>query len=378
MRNALAVFLIWFALHASAEAQQPGQNPQPSPPPTQPSPDPRPPTTRQPDRPQPSQELRINITGRLIANARLPEQTIEVRLEGQSSERVGYAYTDGAGEFTFRSIVVSPDQIYYLIANVEGFKPIRERLDYGRDLAFSPRLTIFLESEIVISTDGGGPSVVGVRQLKAKIPDKAIDEYKRALKDSSVGKHTSAVERLERAIKLAPDFYEAQNNLGAQYLRTQRFGDAEKAFTHARDLNPEAAEPLLNLGSLHYQQGEVQATAGKAEDSGAAFEKAVTLLEDAIRKNPLLAPAHQYLGAALYKTASFERAESSLRRALELDSKLSDAELMLVNVYTRLNRFDDALKQVQSYLERNPKAPQRAALERIKEQIEKVLKSENK
>jgi tetratricopeptide (TPR) repeat protein len=373
MRNTILLFVVWFALMAAGEAQQRGEQNPPPPPttPTQPTPQPRAPTPV-PDR-QPI-DRSINISGRLVANARLPERQIEVRLEGQSAERVGYAYTDGAGEFTFRGVSVAPDQIYYLIANVEGFKPVRERLDYGRDLLFSPRLTIFLESEVVFSTDGNGPSVVGVRQLKTKIPDKALDEYKKALKDSTAGNHKQAVERLERAIKLAPDFYEAQNNLGAQYLRAQRFREAEKAFAHARDLNPEAAEPLLNLGTLEYQQGEIQAAAGKEEEAGAAFEKALTLLDESIRRNPLLAPAHQYLGATFYKTANFEKAESSLRRALELDSKLSDAELMLVNVYTRQNRFEEALKQIDSYMEKFPKASQRPALEKIREQIQGVLK----
>jgi tetratricopeptide (TPR) repeat protein len=372
MRKALIILVVLIALPALSEAQQRGEQ-NPTPPPPQPSPGPRPPT-RVPDRPPANLETRITISGRLIANGRLPEQTIEVRLEGQTSERVGFAYTDGAGEFTFRGVSISPDQIYYLVANVEGFKPIRERLDYGRDLMFSPRLTIFLESLVTVSSDAGG-GVVGLKQLLAKIPDKAVDEYKKALKDSSAGNYKKAVERLELAVKLAPDFYEAQNNLGAQYLRSERFGEAEKAFQHARDLNPQAAEPHLNLGTLHYQQGELQGSAGKSEDAAANFAKAVTFLEEAIRRNPALGPAHQYLGAALYKTGSLERAESSLRRALEIDIKLSEAELILVNVYTRQNRFDEALQQIKSYLERNPKAPQRAPLERIKEQIEKVLKN---
>lgn len=372
MRKAIVTFVMLFTWTAWAEAQQRGEQ-NPPPPPPQPAPQPRIPTPV-PDRPQPGAESRVTISGRLIATSRLPERTIEIRLEGQSSERAGFAYTDGAGEFTFRDISINPDQFYYIVANVDGFKPVRERLDYGRDLSFAPRVTIFLEPEVALSkADGKGGSVVGVKQLTARIPDKAVDEYKKALKDSTAGNYGKAVERLERAIQLAPDFYEAQNNLGAQYLRAQRHADAEKAFEHARDLNPEAAEPMLNLGTLHYQQGEIQSDARK-EEAAAAFGKAVEFLEEAIRRNPALASAHHYLGAALYKTGSYERAESTLRRALDLDSKLVEAELMLVNVYTRQNRFDEAVRQINSYLERNPKAPQRASLEKIKQQIEKLLK----
>jgi hypothetical protein len=44
-----------------------------------------------------------------------------------------------------------------------------------------------------------------------------------------------------------------------------------------------------------------------------------------------------------------------------------------VNVYTRQNRFEEALQQINTYLEKNPKAPQRAPLEKIKQQIENLL-----
>lgn len=321
----------------------------------------------------------VNISGRLIADtSRQPDRTIEVKLEGQSSEAAGYAYTDGTGEFTFRGVSIRPDQNYYIVINAEGFKPVRERLDYRIDLTYGGRVTIFLESDTPLfkAVEGNGSNVVGLKQLQAKIPAKAIDEYKKALQESTAGKHSKAVERLEKATKLAPDFYEAQNNLGAQYLRLQRFTEAEAAFERARELNPGAAEPLLNLGSLYYQQGEMQSDSGKTDDAAGAFDKAVDFLDEAIRRNPASAPAHHYLGAALYKTASYEQAESSLHRALELDSKLNDVQLILVNVYTRQNRMAEALDQLKTYLEKNPKSPQRASLERMREQIDKVLKAQ--
>jgi tetratricopeptide (TPR) repeat protein len=110
------------------------------------------------------------------------------------------------------------------------------------------------------------------------------------------------------------------------------------------------------------------------DEAGAAFEKAVTLLEEAIERNPVPASAYRYLGAAaLYKVASYEDAEKALRRSL--DNKQNDVQLMLINVYTKQSRFPEALQQVTTYLAKNPKSPQRASLERIKEQLEKALKN---
>jgi Flp pilus assembly protein TadD len=317
----------------------------------------------------------MQITGKLLANVRLP-QPLAVRLEGESAQQVAYSYVGEDGEFQFPGLILDPIQHYYLIVKVEGFKPIRQTLNVSRETLFAPRIMIFLEPDVADSAGNAtGGSVISAKQLATKIPDKAIDEYKKAGKESAAGNYSKAVEHLKRALELAPDYYEAQNNLGVQYLQTQLFRDAEKAFGRAQSLNPGADEPLINLGSLYYQEGQIQSSSGK-EEAGATFQKAVGFLQEAIRKNPRSAIAHQYLGAALYKTGSYDQAEPALHRALELDSGLTEAEINLLNVYTRQNRYAEALQQIDSFLQRNPKSPQRGPLEKLKEQIEAALKPE--
>jgi tetratricopeptide (TPR) repeat protein len=208
--------------------------------------------------------------------------------------------------------------------------------------------------------------------LRAKIPGKAVDEYERALKESSKGNRVKAAEGLERALKLAPDFYEAQHSLGIQYIGLQKYDQAETALLRARDLSPKAAEPLINLGTLYYQRGESHSDAGRAEEAATTFEKAEDVLEESIRRNPLSSSAHFYLGATRYKMGSYEEAETSLKRALELNADEQNARLMLVNVYTKSARYNEALEQTNIFLAKNPKSPQRAALEALKEKIEKA------
>ena len=289
---------------------------------------------------------------------------------------MAYAYAGEGGDFEFPALNLDPFQLYNLIAEVEGFKPVRQTLNIGRETVFAPRITIFLEPDIADSDeDNKVGSVISVKELTVKIPDKATDEYKKARKESAEGNYSKAVEHLERALKLAPDYYEARNSVGAQYLRLQRFRDAEKAFERAQSLSPEADEPLINLGSLYFQEGQVQSNSGK-EEAAATFQKAVGFLQEAIRKNPQSVIAHQYLGTALYKTGSYDQAEPMLRRALELDSGLTEAEFTLLNVYTRQGRYTEALQQIDSFLKRNPKTTQRGALEKLRQQIETALKPE--
>lgn len=323
----------------------------------------------------PSQE-EVNIRGRIITGVHFSDTSIiEVRFETDGGQPIGFAYASSGGDFSFRKGGVSLDQSLFVVVNMEGFKPYRERLfgSFGRG-GFDGFVNIFLERETEVSKSGkGGAAVVDLKQLRAKIPGKAVDEYEKALKESSKGNRAKAVEGLQRAIKLAPDFYEAQHSLGIQYIALQKYEDAEGALLKARDLSPKNAEPLINLGTLYYQRGEEQNDAGHSDQAAATFQKATEFLEESIRRNPGTASGHGYLGAALYKLASYERAESTLKRALELDEDLDNARLMLVNVYTKSARFPEALEQINIFLKKNPKGPQSVALGSIKQQIEKAL-----
>jgi tetratricopeptide (TPR) repeat protein len=295
-----------------------------------------------------------------------------VRFETEGGQLLGFAYADSNGEFTFERSGVTLAQTVYAIVKIDGFKPYRERIfsDFAR--SSSGLLTIFLEPESTVTVPRKDGAVVDLKQLRAKIPGRAVDEYEKALKESSKGNQAKAAEGLERAVKLAPDFYEAQYSLGIQYIGLEKYDQAETALLRARDLSPKAAAPSMNLGRLYYQRGQSQSDAGGSEEAAATFKKAADFLEESIRGNPLSSSAHAFLGAALYKMGSYDEAETTLKRALELDANEQNARLMLVNVYTKSGRYDEALEEINIFLAKNPKSPQRAPLEALKEKIEKA------
>jgi len=346
--------------------------------PTMPAPTPQP-GGRQPNVvpvPQPTQptENEVVIRGRIITGVHSDIPIIEVRIEMDGGQPVGFAYADSVGEFTFRRTGISLDQTLFVVVNLDGFKPYKERIfgSFGTH-SFDGFMTIFLEREGTTTTNKGGGTVVDLKQLRTRVPGKAVDEYEKALKESSKGNREKAVEGLQRAVKLAPDFYEAQHSLGIHYMALQKFDDAETALIKARDLSPKAADPLINLGTLYYQRGESLVDSGHADEAADVFDKAIDVLDESIKRDPLSAAAHGYLGAALYKVAEYQEAETSLNRALELDADQTNARLMLINVYTKSGRYKDALEQVNIFLTKNPKSPQRPAMEAIKQQIEKAL-----
>ena len=300
-----------------------------------------------------------------------PDQPIEVVLEGPSSQRIDTAIVDGGGNFRFMNVPAG--SLVYVVVDVDGFERFREAVDTS--VWFGSDINIFLRSrtDTVVLDPTPVDLVVDLAQLQAEVPEAARQDYERALEDVRRGKHLDASERLERVVALAPEYYEAQNSLGVQYMELGRFRDAEAALGRAAAINPSGATALINLGSLYLREGDGHADRGSTDEARACFERALDTLQRAIRLNPLSALATYFLGTALYKTGAYQAAEAALLRAIEADPDLHEARLTLTNVYVRLNRFDRALESVDQYLKHAPDGPLRDAAQRVRAQIEPLI-----
>ena len=326
------------------------------------------------DEPGALDESRQNvIRGQVITDA--PGQLnhpMPIRLEtlGQPLET---AFTDGNGNFTFEN--VQAGTVVYVVIEEPGFKPVRERVDFGpfASLAGGLPVIVFMESEEPEGEPIGDPSAVDLNQLTADIPQEAVEAFQRAAEESEKGNDERSVEHLEEAIEIAPDFYAAQNALGVEYQKLDRQDDAIGHFEIAMELNPNAAEPVLSLGILYLQNTDLQFAASKPDEAQESFEKAFGYLEESVEREATSAIAQYYLGVALFKTGAYEQALTRLNRALALNEQLYSVRLMLSNVYTAQRDFAAALKELEIYLTDYPESPQREAVERITADLEQQL-----
>jgi Flp pilus assembly protein TadD len=322
------------------------------------------------------------FTGEVYADGRPINRVVEVRLEAANSSLVASAYTFGSARFTFRNITMVMEENYYLVIRDLDFKELRYELhmnDFYRDSAdsrvfhFAGSIVLELQSLPKEKKAGderkAGPKAVDARQLKAEISGNARREYNLALENIAAGNNNAAIAHLEKAVELAPDYYDALNKLGAEYIRSGRHIEAEVVLDRARTLNPNDPLPLTNLGILYLKQGEriefVAAVKAGSESEAPLtfFDKAVEVFEKALRLNPLSPRASFYLGTALYKAGVDERAEPLLLNALDLDGQMHEARLPLIYVYSRHQRCDDARKQISAYLVANPGSPEKKRLE---------------
>jgi len=148
----------------------------------------------------------------------------------------------------------------------------------------------------------------------------------------------AALPYFRRALELAPDFAASWINLGVALRRGGRFEDAEKAYRRAIELDGSERSAVSNLAFLYRVWGRSEQAetlrdridryrrrnpfhayhlGRQAVESGALAE-AAEHFRDAVRREPEEARFHFALGDAHYRAGELDKAEKSLRRALEL------------------------------------------------------------
>lgn len=143
---------------------------------------------------------------------------------------------------------------------------------------------------------------------------------------SAMDNCTKAIQHLEEAVQLRPDFGEAFNNLGQAQVACQEYSRAENSFQKALDLDtyltPEY--PAYNLSRLYQEQSQQ--------------EKALKFAKKAVELNWRYLPAYNQLVDIQLKRGQREKATKWLRQAAEafpdnvsLLFRLAENELRLGN-----------------------------------------------
>jgi tetratricopeptide (TPR) repeat protein len=130
---------------------------------------------------------------------------------------------------------------------------------------------------------------VSVSSLRHSVPKAARKDFERARKLFASGKFGDTALELEKALALDPDFGEAQENLGALYLKLGRPAEAEPHLRRAIELDPSSSAAYSNLSAVQLLSGDpgaAERTARRALELSrgndwARFVLGVTLLRNA-------------------------------------------------------------------------------------------------
>ena len=314
----------------------------------------------------------FSVRGRVTTS--LSAKSIRIVAEDPKAKGVAVAEAslDEDGNYEFSNLTL---RAYRVIAWIDGRKQEPRNLEilcrpgtvmkksffYGKN---EPAFTFYFPLE--------DPDVADVEEIQPVLPAGVMKEYARAKEEYANRNMRGAVQRLEGLLARAPDFYELHTRLGMLYEQSGCYGDAETEFRRSGELSPRSSQPLLNLA-----RAQIQGSEGMPDEQ-AILGLALENVTRALALKPTSAVAHCLAGTAYERSSSEREAEKSFKQALELDSEMPAARLMLACLYMHQKRWMDSLENLGTYLEDHPFASDRVLVKSlISEVTDKMLSSDS-
>jgi len=300
------------------------------------------------------------IRGKVRNSAGYNMVHIRVDLESGNGPLIQQTVTNGEGDFYFTNLT---ETSYAVVVSTPDYEPVTERVDFFRQAANAPGETRMVE--IVLVPKGGvRPPRPGLNFVQ-DIPKAALSSYELALKLSKQGKKQEAMEALQQAIRIFPDYFNAHLILGNEFIKDGKHGEAIAQLDEARRINPKDDRVYQSFGLLLMQQKK--------------YGVAAAVFAEASRLNPLDSQYPLMRGLALIEHASsinssqpknavernnvLSEAESNLKHAYDLSGKkLPTVHLQLARVYEKQGQPRRAADELEHYLRETPDAKNEAEI----------------
>lgn len=161
--------------------------------------------------------------------------------------------------------------------------------------------------------------------------------------------YNNAIRHFQHAIELDPGMARAYDNLGLCYYYQNANALAVENYKKAIELDRSSqhpsAWPYLNLAIT-------QQFLNQLKDAEAN-------LQEALRLDPQLAPAHFQLGSVLEDSGRLQEAIAEFKQAALLDATYPEPHMAMARIYHKLGQEQPAREEVQTYLKlhRKPNPP---------------------
>ncbi|ODS39760.1 MAG: hypothetical protein A7315_10465 [Candidatus Altiarchaeales archaeon WOR_SM1_79] len=157
---------------------------------------------------------------------------------------------------------------------------------------------------------------------------------------SDLERYGEAEKEYRKAIEIDPELALAHTRLGGLLYNLERYGEAEKEYRKAIEIDPEDTWAHGSLGWLLYNLERY----GEAEKE---YRKAIEI-------DPDDTWAHGSLGFLLEKLERYEGAEEEFRKAIEINPELALAHTSLGFLLEKLERYGEAEKEYREVIRINP------------------------
>lgn len=201
---------------------------------------------------------------------------------------------------------------------------------------------------------------VNVRELM--IPSKARDEYRKGLMSLADNQLEKSLKHFAGAIRAFPGFYEAYYHQGiAEASRGQNEAALEDFQTALHLSNAQYAQAQFGIAYIYCLEGH----AALAE----------TIVRRGLELDPNSPNGHVILGMVLLKLNRTDEAEKSASEALLRNAKEALAYLVLADVSSQRQNYQQEVRHLDTYLKLHPKGLGNQHVRDVRDAAEKIVNS---
>lgn len=290
------------------------------------------------------------IEGQVYDTNRAPVSDVYVELLNEVDSLVARTRTNTSGRFTFIGVSAGHFSIKVLPLG-------KNLLEQTQDVEINNQLTrsdtVFVD--FYLRVDKRSADIFQENSADAvfvqEIPRNAQKLYEQGVNDLK-NKNDAGLSLIEESIKVFPNYFDALNRLGKEYVVRKDYKKAYPYLLRAIDLNSRSLSSFYSLSYAFYQLGEIPAALEAA--------KACTVL------NAGLVDVQLLYGTLLRINQSYSEAEKALQKAKSL-SKKPNAEIhwQLSLLFNKLKRNKEAAEELETYLKIVPNSPDKGKIQEL-------------
>lgn len=301
-------------------------------------------------------QSRNTISGNIFDAQRQPLGEVTVELLDDLSRTIARTRTNSSGRYFFGQVSSGRFRVKVLPygSDFEEQEQEVEIQNFSRDGVITGfdnvQRDFYLKRRKNQSTTEK-PAIVFVQE----IPPSARASYQKAIALLDEKKIEPGLKELKSSIELFPEYFDALERLGLEYVRLKHYNPAHLLLNKATEINPRAFKSWYGLAFSLYALDAL-------EQSLKAVEQANSLSQYSIE-------SHLLSGTILRRIKKFADAERDLKKANELaKGTVAEAHWQLALLYgNNLKRYKEAADELELFLKLRPES-------KDTEEIKKLIK----
>jgi tetratricopeptide (TPR) repeat protein len=278
----------------------------------------------------------------VYANDRKAGANLVVRLmQGSSNTPEQTTFTNDQGKADFRNVPVGMYHVSVSGDGIEAMESDEFEVD-SRKVTQSQYVTVHQIQGSEAKSESSTSGTVSASELK--VPDKARKELDKANEAISRQEWSKAIESLNKAIAIYPQYASAYNNLGVVYAHMNDVVREQQALEKAVSLDDHFVAACQNLVKVYLRQR--------------AYPQAETLLGKGLSVEPNNGQYLMLMADVQYMEGHYDAAIATAKKVHALpNDHPATAHYIAAKAYEQEHRSQDALAEFQVFLKEEPTGP---------------------